>query len=368
LAVVSCWFPGSCGKLSKHFIARFPAISAYIFLNLNELAQVQENCIVGQRREYFCPFRSEVFRGKRPDSFCEVKKVFSDMDNLSAPEPQKSSASFSRCEDGTPYIDPRRASPWPRRRVREVHARLIAPDELKSWILHEDEKVIVINKPGDVVCHPSKAGPRSSLAGAVREYSGLAVSHLVFRLDRETSGVVVFAKTSAVAARLQGALMLRQAGKAYLAVMTGEFSEPVTVDQPLGDDENSLVFAKSAVRSGGQAAVTRFTPLSRGGGFTLVRVVTETGRKHQIRAHAQWLGKCIVGDKIYGPDAGCYLDFITRGWTSALEEKLLLPRQALHCSEIDMRKAGMDRVLSAPLPADLRAFCCARGIAIPEGI
>lgn len=253
-------------------------------------------------------------------------------------------------------------------RPRNPHVRLIAPDELKNWILHDDEQVIVINKPGDVVCHPSKAGPRSSLVGAVREHSGLSVSHLVFRLDRETSGVVVFAKTSAVAGRLQKALRLRQAGKAYLAVMTGGFSEPVTVDQPLGDDENSPVLAKSAVRPDGKASVTHFTPLSHGGGFTLVRVVTGTGRKHQIRAHAQWLGKCIVGDKIYGPDERCFLDFIDHGWTPALAEKLIMSRQALHCSDIDLRKAGIDRVFSAPMPGDMRAFCEARGIAIPGGL
>ncbi len=270
-------------------------------------------------------------------------------------------------ESGSPGPDPRRASPWPRR-LRNLHVRIIAPDEFKNWILHDDAAVLVINKPADVVCHPSKAGPWSSLVGAVREYSGLAVSHLVFRLDRETSGVVVFAKTSAVAGRLQAALRLRQAGKAYLAIMTGELSEPVTVDQPLGNDKNSLIFAKSSVRPDGQTAVTRFTPLSRGGGYTLVRVVTGTGRKHQIRAHAQWLGKCLVGDKIYGPDEGCFLDFINYGWTPALAEKLLLPRQALHCSEIDMRNAGLDRVFSAPMPADMRAFCEDRGLVIPVGI
>jgi 23S rRNA pseudouridine1911/1915/1917 synthase len=239
------------------------------------------------------------------------------------------------------------------------------PREIQAWILHEDDEVIVVNKPGDVVCHPSKAGPWSSLAGAVREYAGLAAAHLAFRLDRETSGVVVFAKNPVVAGRLQKSLRLRQAGKAYLAIMTGELPRPVTVDQPLGDDERSLVFAKSAVRAGGQPAVTHFTPLSSGGGFTLVRVVTETGRKHQIRAHAQWLGMPLAGDKIYGPDAGCFLDFIDGGWTPALAEKLLLPRQALHCAEIDMRAAGLDRVFSAPLPADMRAFCEARGITVP---
>ncbi len=264
-------------------------------------------------------------------------------------------------------LNPRLACAWPRRR-RTVQVRMITPDDLKNWTLHDDEHVVVINKPGDVVCHPSKAGPWSSLAGAVREHLSLAAAHLAFRLDRETSGVVVLAKTSTVAARLQKALRLRQVGKSYLAIMAGEFSRPVMVDQPLGDDEGSPVFAKSAVRPGGKVAVTRFAPISHGGGFTLVRVVTETGRKHQIRAHAQWLGKCIVGDKLYGPDAGCFLDFIDNGWTPALAEKLIMSRQALHCSAIDMRKAGIGSVFSAPMPADMRAFCDARGIVIPEGL
>jgi 23S rRNA pseudouridine1911/1915/1917 synthase len=259
--------------------------------------------------------------------------------------------------------------------------RMIAPHELDSWIFHDDEQVLAVNKPGDVVCHPSKAGPWSSLAGAVREHLRLAAAHLVFRLDRETSGVVVFAKNPAVADRLQKSLRLRQAGKTYLAVMTGEFSAPATVDQPLGPDEASPVAAKSAVPSPAtlalwaergapraQSAVTHFTPLACGGGFTLARVSTETGRKHQIRAHAQWLGRPLVGDKIYGPDERLFLDFISGGWTPALEEKLLLPRQALHCAEIDMRKAGLDRPFSVPMPPDMRAFCEQRGLPVPEGL
>ena len=284
-----------------------------------------------------------------------------------AAEPAARGTTVCATPGNGPAINPRLACAWPRR-LQSGHARMITPGEIKAWVLHDDKDVLVINKPADVVCHPSKEGPWSSLVGAMREHSGLAVSHLVFRLDRETSGVVVFAKTAAVAARLQKAMRLRRVGKAYLAIMTGEFSQPATVDQPLGDDENSPVFVKSAARPDGQAAVTHFTPLSHGGGFTLARVVTETGRKHQIRAHAQWLGKCIVGDKIYGPDAGCFLDFLDHGWTPALAEKLLMDRQALHCSEIDMRKAGIETIFSAPMPPDMRAFCAARGIAVPAGL
>ena len=250
----------------------------------------------------------------------------------------------------------------------KAHVRLITPAELDTWFICQDELVAAVNKPPDVVCHPSKAGPWSSLAGAVREHLGLAAAHLVFRLDRETSGVVLFAKTAAAAATLQGAMSARKADKTYLAILTGELPGPVTAAQPLGRDEASPVAAKSAVRPDGQAAVTTFTPLSRANGFTLAGVKTETGRKHQIRAHAQWLGYPLVGDKIYGPDERLFLDFITGGWTSALAERLLLPRQALHCSRIDLSRAGLDTPFFAPLPPDLRAFCAARGLAVPEGL
>ena len=266
-----------------------------------------------------------------------------------------------------PAFNPRLACPWPRR-PRLVNVVQVTPAELDSWIIHHDEEVIVVNKPGNLTCHTDKAGPWSSLAGALREHFGLAAAHPVFRLDRETSGVIVFAMNPAVAARLQTAMQRRLVGKTYLAVMTGELAGPVTVDQPLGPDESSPVYFKTGVRPDGRSAVTHFTPLSTGGGFTLARVVLETGRMHQIRAHAQWLSHSVVGDKTYGPDARCYLDFLDHGWTPALEEKLLLRRQALHCAEIDMRRAGLDRVFCVPLPADLRAFCAARGLPVPPGL
>lgn len=254
-----------------------------------------------------------------------------------------------------------RACAWPRR-TKQGPVRMIAPEEVPPWIVFEDERLLVVNKPGDIVCHPSKAGPWSSLVGALREYAKLDVVHLIFRLDRETSGIVVLAKDPKMASRLQRAMQERKVGKAYLAVLTGELAGPVTVNQPLGDDTASPVFVKSCVRPDGQASVSHFTPVMAANGFTLVRVVTETGRKHQIRAHAQWLGHPMVGDKIYGPDARCYLDFIDHGWTPALAAKLLLERQALHCTEIDLRPAGLEYVFTAPMPADLREFCVSRGL------
>jgi 23S rRNA pseudouridine1911/1915/1917 synthase len=175
----------------------------------------------------------------------------------------------------------------------------------------------------------------------------------------------VLAKDPRTASLLQTAMQERRVGKAYLAVLTGVLAGPVRVDGPLGVDTASPVFMKSAVRDDGQPSATLFEPVSRGGGFTLARVTTETGRKHQIRAHAQWLGHSIVGDKIYGPDARLYLDFIDRGWTPELEKILLMQRQALHCARIDLGPAGIPAAFEAPLPADILGFCAGRGLGVP---
>ncbi len=250
---------------------------------------------------------------------------------------------------------------WPRR-LKQGPVRMIDPAEVPGWIVYEDERLFVVNKPGDVVCHPSKAGPWSSLVGAAREHLGQAAMHLVFRLDRETSGVVVLAKDPRTASRLHTSMQDRRVGKSYLAVLTGELPGPVTVDQPLGDDTESPVHFKTTVCAGGKPAITHFVPVSTGRGFTLARVSTESGRKHQIRAHAQWLGHSLVGDKIYGPDARLFIEFIETGWTPVLASQLLLPRQALHCAAIDLHHADWPQEFRAPLPADIAGFCAEHGL------
>jgi len=259
--------------------------------------------------------------------------------------------------------------PW-ERRLQQGVIRQITEVELRNWIVREDDRVLAINKPGDVVCHPSKDGPWSSLSGAVREYLGGGSAHLIFRLDRETSGLVLFAKDAAMARRLQMAAQERRYDKGYVVVTEGEIREAVTINQPLGPDFDSPVLVKSRVTTdgSGQTACTHVEPVSWGGGFTLARVRTESGRKHQIRAHLQWLGHSIVGDKIYGPDARLFLSFIEHGWTEELAARLLLPRQALHCGAIDLSKAGVDLHYEVPLTSDLVEFCRARGLRVPAGI
>lgn len=258
--------------------------------------------------------------------------------------------------------------PWPRREPPPESIRQIRPEEFCGWILHEDGRLLVLNKPGDVVCHPSKAGPWSSLVGATREYLGGGAVHLLFRLDRETSGVVVVAKDESTARHLQRVTVEKTYAKTYLAILAGELGAEILVDQPLGPDGGGLLRTKTCVVPAGEGkrARTRFRPLACGGGFTLARVTTETGRMHQIRAHAEWLGHPLVGDKIYGPDQNLFLEFLDTGWTPALAARLLLPRQALHCAELDLRPCGEPHVFRAALPVDLVQFGIAHiGAAAP---
>jgi 23S rRNA pseudouridine1911/1915/1917 synthase len=130
------------------------------------------------------------------------------------------------------------------------------------------------------------------------------------------------------------------------------------VDVPIGPDLGSVVAAKrrAAPSPDAQAARTIFRALAAGGGFTVAEAIPLTGRTHQIRVHAEWLGHRVVGDKIYGPSPACFLEFIEGGWSESLQRRLLLNRQALHCSQVDFQFA--DEVLSfvAPPTRDLVAF------------
>jgi 23S rRNA pseudouridine1911/1915/1917 synthase len=235
---------------------------------------------------------------------------------------------------------------------------LVDPVELRSWVMLNDERLLVFDKPGWLVCHPSKNGPWSSLAGAVREEFKPDAIRLIYRLDRETSGVIILAKTEAMGRRLGKAVLDRKIGKLYIALLEGEMSASVTVDQPLGPDLTANVTVKQCVIAGegSQEATTVFHPLLTRGGFTLVGVELVTGRKHQIRAHAEWLGQRVVGDKLSGPDPGLYLEFASQGWTKRHSEMLGMTRQALHCAAIDLRVTGLDYVLRAPWPADMARF------------
>jgi 23S rRNA pseudouridine1911/1915/1917 synthase len=194
--------------------------------------------------------------------------------------------------------------------------------------------------------------------------SGGQVS-IVNRLDRETSGLVLVAKTAA-AARDFGLLMQRhQLRKEYLAIICGwpEWEHKI-VDAPLdrqGKQQQSAIWLKQMIHPAGAPALTEFRVERRlikstsfGDRFSLVRAIPRTGRTHQIRVHLSSLGHPIVGDKIYGSNEQLYLRFIEAGWTPELQEKLLLPRHALHSAKLAI---DGEREWTSKLAPDLADFC-----------
>jgi 23S rRNA pseudouridine1911/1915/1917 synthase len=235
---------------------------------------------------------------------------------------------------------------------------LIKSELLKTWLIFEDENLLVFNKPGWVVCHPSKNGPWSSLVGAVREYYGCDKLHLIARLDRETSGLTLICRDKLRASVLQQAFQNRMTKKVYLAFLEGQLKEVTEVSKALEPDADSAVGIKQrvTVSGGGEKAQTTFLPLAYGGGYTLCEVHPHTGRKHQIRAHALWLGHPVVADKLYGGDETLYLEFTEGGLTPRLMEKLAMPRQALHAWKLEIDVPGIDLKFEAPLPEDMLLF------------
>ncbi len=227
-----------------------------------------------------------------------------------------------------------------------------------------------MDKPPLLLIHPTKPNGAPTLWKQLRELlafeiaSGGQVS-IVNRLDRETSGLVLVAKTAA-AARNFGLLMQRhRVRKEYVAIIWGwpEWEHKI-VDAPLdrqSKHQHSAVWLKQTIHSAGAPALTELRVVRRfirstsfGDRFSLVRAIPGTGRTHQIRVHLSSLGHPIVGDKIYGPDERLYLRFIETGWTPELQEKLLLPRHALHSAKLAID--GEHEWASAP-SHDLVEFC-----------
>jgi 23S rRNA pseudouridine1911/1915/1917 synthase len=272
-------------------------------------------------------------------------------------------------------------------------------------VIYEDGDLLVVHKPAGLVCHPTKDGELSSLIGRARlhlnacssrrepahsfvagqnwsELMFAATLHLVNRLDRETSGVVLIAKNSLAAGELGKILESRAVGKEYLAIVHGHVAaESGTIDAPLGKDGRSRVVIKDCVRPDGAPAQTDFfveqrfsSPVAHSDGekfslsaafggegrgevapssirqlpFSLLRLLPRTGRKHQIRIHLAHLGHPIVGDKIYGGDEDCYLALVENRLTEDQKARLIFANHALHARAIKFSWRGRPWEFSCP--------------------
>jgi 23S rRNA pseudouridine1911/1915/1917 synthase len=236
-------------------------------------------------------------------------------------------------------------------------------------VLYENDRFLVVHKPANLLIHPTKPGGPNTLWDELRKFLAFEIVNggqvsIVNRLDRETSGLVLVAKSNETARILGRMLQQHQIRKLYQAIVWGwPDADHFTVDQPLlrqGSVIPSKIWLKQAIHPDGYPALTSFLVLRRferdSQPFALIEAEPKTGRTHQIRVHLAHTGHPIVGDKIYGPDENCYLEFIESGWTPALESKLLLRRHALHASELDFTLDAIPFSFSTPMPEDMQGF------------
>ena len=237
----------------------------------------------------------------------------------------------------------------------------IIPEPIPIAVLYEDDDLIAINKAPGILVHPARGNPHGTLVNAVAWHAehlskvgGPWRPGVVHRLDRDTSGVILFAKTDTVHARLARQWEDRTVEKEYVAVVEGvpELDADV-IDQPLGKDRH--VRERYAVRRDGvgRAATSHYAVTETFDGFAVLRVCPKTGRTHQIRVHLAHIGHRIVADRQYGSRDRLTLQELARG--GADHEEVLIVRQALHAASLRLVHPRTRRPISfeAPLPEDM---------------
>ena len=217
----------------------------------------------------------------------------------------------------------------------------IVPNEGPVNICYEDEDLLVVDKPAGLAVHPCAGSWDDSLGARLVHYYhqiGLAADfHPVHRLDKGTSGLMVVSKHPAAQHILTQALHSGDFLREYLAVCEG-CPSPLsgTVDAPLGRTDTSYI--RQEVRADGKSARTHYEVVQQGARFSLLRLVLDTGRTHQIRVHMAYLGHPLAGDFLYGT-----------------EDPDLIPRPALHSARLELTQpfSGRRLLFESPLPADM---------------
>jgi len=256
----------------------------------------------------------------------------------------------------------------PGQRVRvvlpEIPREAPKPENIPLWVLFEDDHLAAVNKPPGMVVHPARGHWTGTLAGALQYRFGPTLSGsggptrpgIVHRLDRDTSGVILVARTDQAHARLAAQFAERSIEKEYLAIVAGSPQrDRDQIDRPIGVHPHTR--EKMAIRTDpavSRPAQTFFEVLERFEGFAMLRVVPKTGRTHQIRVHLCHVGFPVLCDRQYGGRSQ-----ITRGEVRKQPEDgtVLLDRHALHARKVSFRHpaTGEPMTVEAPLPDDLQA-------------
>jgi 23S rRNA pseudouridine1911/1915/1917 synthase len=229
----------------------------------------------------------------------------------------------------------------------------VAPEAMPLEVLFKDRALFVINKPPGLVVHPGAGNAAHTLQNALLALdSKLALvprAGIVHRLDKDTSGLLVVARTPEAHTALVSALAAREVKREYVAICTGVMTGGGTVDQPIG--RHRSVRTRMAVRGDGREAVTHYRVGKRFRAHTLVNVELETGRTHQIRVHLAHIGHPVVADPLYGGRRR-----LPRGASAALIAALeQFKRQALHAARLELAHPLTGNIVSwqAPLPNDM---------------
>lgn len=219
---------------------------------------------------------------------------------------------------------------------------LPTPGDWPLPIVYEDAHLLILNKPAGMTAHASNFLPDTpTVAGALAYQRGTAfIFHVVNRLDKGTTGLMAVAKSGYIHDRLRRMLHSEGFRREYRAVCVGCPEPPAgIIDAPIGRDETSAV--RRTVRPDGQYAVSRYEVLSTRNGLSLVKLLPETGRTHQLRVHMAYIGHPLAGDWLYGTEAPA-----------------LIPRPALHACALTLTHPVTGEVLhfTAPIPEDMQAL------------
>lgn len=226
----------------------------------------------------------------------------------------------------------------------------LEPQDIPLDILYEDDDILVINKPAGMVVHPAPGHPRNTLVNAVLFHSpdisiqGSTRPGIIHRLDKDTSGVMVIAKSGRAQTSLVEQWQGRNVIKHYAALVAGVLEEETaTIDVPIG--RNPTNRQQMTTARAGREAISHFTVVERFETSTLLDVRIETGRTHQIRVHLAFIGHPVVGDGLYGTKL-----------SARVSETLSVRRQFLHASSLMFRMPSTEeeRTFTAPLPPDLQ--------------